>query len=118
MANLLQRMTGSLVQVKPHTGLNITLICWNASQEAYFRQNQYVIRLLEELIDWGKKLPGGNAEMVKLLRLCVDHGEEKILAVKHSLPSGIIPTVDIIRTHLHKPAENQSTLHMSNEQLK
>lgn len=68
----------------------------------------------EELIDWGKKLPGGNAEMVKLLRLCVDHGEEKILAVKHSLPSGIIPTVDIIRTHLHKPAET-NLIHMSND---
>ena len=68
----------------------------------------------EELIDWGKKLPGGNVEMVKLLRLCVDHGEEKILAVKHSLPSGIIPTVDIIRTHLHKPAET-NLIHMSND---
>ena len=68
----------------------------------------------EELIDWGKKLPGGNSEMVKLLRLCVDHGEEKILAVKHSLPSGIIPTVDIIRTHLHKPAET-NLIHMSND---
>lgn len=52
--------------------------------------------------------------MVKLLRLCVDHGEEKILAVKHSLPSGIIPTVDIIRTHLHKPAET-NLIHMSND---
>lgn len=68
----------------------------------------------EELIDWGKKLPGGNSEMVKLLRLCVDHGEEKILAVKHSLPSGIIPTVDIIRTYLHKPAET-NLIHMSND---
>lgn len=68
----------------------------------------------EELIDWGKKLPGGNTEMVKLLRLCVDHGEEKILAVKHSLPSGIIPTVDIIRAHLHKPAET-NLIHMSND---
>lgn len=68
----------------------------------------------EELIDWGKKLPGGNAEMVKLLRLCVDYGEEKILAVKHSLPSGIVPTVDIIRSNLHKPVET-NIIHMSND---
>jgi transposase len=26
----------------------------------------------KELLDWGRLLPGGNAEMVKLLRLCVD----------------------------------------------
>lgn len=68
----------------------------------------------EELIDWGKQLPGGNTEMVKLLRLCVDHGEEKILAIKHSIPSGIIPTVDIIRSYLHKPTEN-NLIHMSND---
>lgn len=68
----------------------------------------------EELIDWGKKLPGGNTEMVKLLRLCVDYGEERILAVKHSLPSGIIPTVDIIRSSLHKPVET-NIIHMNND---
>lgn len=61
----------------------------------------------EELIDWGKQLPGGNAEMVKLLRLCVDYGEEKVLEAKYSLPIGLVPTVDIIRSQLHiKPETN------------
>lgn len=61
----------------------------------------------EELIDWGKQLPGGNAEMVKLLRLCVDYGEEKVLQAKYSLPIGVVPTVDIIRSQLHiKPEAN------------
>lgn len=61
----------------------------------------------EELIDWGKQLPGGNAEMVKLLRLCVDYGEEKVLQAKYSLPIGVVPTVDIIRSQLHiKPETN------------
>ena len=61
----------------------------------------------EELIDWGKQLPGGNAEMVKLLRLCVDYGEEKVLEAKYSLPIGVVPTVDIIRSQLHiKPETN------------
>ena len=61
----------------------------------------------EELIDWGKQLPGGNAEMVKLLRLCVDYGEEKVLEVKYSLPAGVVPTVDIIRSQLHiRPETN------------
>ena len=44
----------------------------------------------------------------------MDYGEEKILAVKHSLPSGIVPTVDIIRSNLHKPVET-NIIHMSND---
>lgn len=52
----------------------------------------------KELLDWGKMLPGGNKEMVKLLRLCVDHGVEKILEIKRNLPPGIVPTVDIVRS--------------------
>ena len=43
--------------------------------------------------------------MVKLLRLCVDHGEEKILSIRDSLPHGIVPTVDMVRTQLHEPVE-------------
>jgi len=57
----------------------------------------------KKLIDWGKKLPGGNKEMVKLLRLCVDHGEENILKIKDRLPSNVVPTVDMVRTQLSEP---------------
>ena len=59
-----------------------------------------------ELLEWGKLLPGGNREMVKLLRLCVDHGEEKILRIRDSFPKGIVPTVDMVRTQLHEPADS------------
>lgn len=55
----------------------------------------------QELLEWGKLLPGGNHEMVKLLRLCVDYGEEKILNIKKTLPAGVVPTVDMIRSQLH-----------------
>lgn len=68
----------------------------------------------QELLEWGKLLPGGNAEMVKLLRLCVDHGEEKILSIRDSLPHGIIPTVDMVRSQLHQPAEN-NIIYFSND---
>lgn len=68
----------------------------------------------KELLDWGSKLPGGNAEMVKLLRLCVDHGEEKILKIKAALPKGVIPTVDVIRSQLHMDTES-NIIYMSNE---
>ncbi len=33
--------------------------------------------------------------MVKLLRLCVDYGEEHILAIKKRIPDQIVPTVDM-----------------------
>ncbi len=60
----------------------------------------------KELLDWGKLLPDGNKEMVKLLRLCVDHGVDKILDIKHRLPPGIVPTVDIIRCQLREEPES------------
>jgi hypothetical protein len=61
----------------------------------------------QELLDWGALLPGGNREMVKLLRLCVDYGEEKILSIKHKIPPHIVPTVDMVRSYLCEPLEAQ-----------
>jgi hypothetical protein len=61
----------------------------------------------QELLDWGALLPGGNREMVKLLRLCVDYGEKRILSIKHRIPPHIVPTVDMIRSYLYEPLEAQ-----------
>lgn len=60
----------------------------------------------KELLDWGRLLPGGNAEMVKLLRLCVDYGEERVLSIKAQLPQLLVPTVDMIRSQLHETPES------------
>lgn len=60
----------------------------------------------KSLLDWGEQLPGGNKEMVKLLRLCVDYGENRILSIKNQIPSHIVPTVDMVRTHLNEPTES------------
>ena len=70
--------------------------------------------LTKELLDWGNQLPGGNKEMVKLLRLCVDHGEEKILTIKRLIPSHFVPTVDMIRTYLNEPVDS-SVIYLKNE---
>ena len=70
--------------------------------------------IAQELMDWGKQLPGGNAEMVKLLRLCVDYGEDKVLSAKYALPTGMIPTVDVIRSQLHEP-EAAKIIYFNNE---
>lgn len=61
--------------------------------------------ITQELQEWGRYLPGGNKEMVKLLRLCLDYGEDKILSIKRNLPSQVIPTVDIIRGYLNEPTD-------------
>ena len=60
----------------------------------------------KELLDWGRQLPGGNNEMVKLLRLCIDHGVDKVLNAKQNLPPGIVPSVDVIRAQLHIEPES------------
>lgn len=52
--------------------------------------------------------------MVKLLRLCVDYGEERILAIKKRIPNPIVPTVDMVRTYLSEPAES-SVIYLNNE---
>lgn len=70
--------------------------------------------LTQELLDWGNQLPGGNKEMVKLLRLCVDYGEERILAIKHRIPGYIVPTVDMVRTYLNEPVTS-SVIYLKNE---
>jgi transposase len=69
----------------------------------------------ETLLYWGKQLPGGNKEMVKLLRLCVDYGEDRILSIKKLIPSHIVPTVDMIRTHLNEPTKSPVIYLTNNE---
>jgi len=70
--------------------------------------------LTKELLDWGNQLPGGNKEMVKLLRLCVDYGEERILTIKRLFPGYVVPTVDMVRTYLNKPVKS-SVIYLKNE---
>jgi hypothetical protein len=52
--------------------------------------------------------------MVKLLRLCVDYGEERILGIKHRIPGYIVPTVDMVRTYLNEPVTS-SVIYLKNE---
>ena len=81
---------------------------------AVFQAKPVRENLTEELLDWGRHLPGGNKEMVKLLRLCVDYGEEYILKIRDSFPSGVIPTVDMIRSQLHEETKSNS-IHFKKE---
>ncbi len=60
----------------------------------------------QELLDLGRHLPGGNKDMVRLLRLCVDYGEDRVIFAKNRIPDGITPTVDIIRSYLEEPEKD------------
>ena len=44
--------------------------------------------------------------MVRLLRMCVDYGEDRVIFAVNSIPTGIAPTVDIIRSYLEQPEKN------------
>lgn len=57
----------------------------------------------KELLDLGKLLPDGKKDMVRLFRLCVDYGEDRVIFSKNRIPDGITPTVDIIRNYLEEP---------------
>jgi len=68
----------------------------------------------KELIEWGRLLPGGNKDMVKLLRLCVDYGQDKVLSIKRLIPGGVVPTVDLVRSYLNQPSDS-SVIYLLNE---
>jgi len=53
--------------------------------------------------------------MVKLLRLCADYGEERILSIRNQLPSNIVPTIDMVRSQLHEAPESNIIYLQQNE---
>lgn len=68
----------------------------------------------QELLELGKQLPGGNKDMVRLLRMCVDYGEDQVVFAKNRIPYGITPTVDLIRSYLELP-EGDTAIRFRND---
>jgi hypothetical protein len=56
---------------------------------------------------WGKLFPGGAKDTVQLLKLSVEYGLERVLAVKEALTAGITPTIDLVRRELEPPVTVQ-----------
>lgn len=81
---------------------------------AVFQAKPVRQNIAKELLDWGRLLPGGNKDMVKLLRLCVDYGEDRILEARSKLPDGVLPTIDLIRSQLHETPES-NIIHLKGE---
>ena len=53
----------------------------------------------QELLEWGEKFPNGPWDMVKLLKLCVHYGTDRILDVKRSLPEANV-SIELVRSAL------------------
>ena len=55
------------------------------------------------LLDWGKTFPGDAKDTVKLLTLSVEHGIDRLLAIRDKLPAGSKPTIELVRSELTVP---------------
>ena len=60
----------------------------------------------KDLLDWGMSFPNANRDTVKLLRLCLDYGIDKILEIKGKMPPTIQPSIDLVRSYLGTPKAN------------
>ncbi len=52
------------------------------------------------LLEWGKCFPGGAKDTVRLLKLSVQYGLDKVLEVREVLPPGITPTIGLVQNEL------------------
>ena len=57
------------------------------------------------LLDWGKTFPHDAKDTVKLLKLSVEYGVNRLLAIRDQLPAGIKPTIELVRSELAPPAK-------------
>lgn len=62
------------------------------------------------LLDWGRTFPNEAKDTVKLLKLSVDHGVDRLLAIRDRLPTGIQPTIELVRSELSPPMEPITSL--------
>ncbi len=53
-----------------------------------------------ELLKWGMQFPGGARDIVRLLRLSVDYGLQRILQIRDQMPPDMPPTIDIVLGYL------------------
>lgn len=71
-----------------------------------FQAKPVLHNIENELLEWGKRLPGGNKDMVKLLRMCVDYGQERVIEAKRKIPSSVTPSIDLIRSYIEESKKN------------
>jgi len=62
----------------------------------------------KDLLKWGMTFPNANRDTVKLLRLCLDYGTDRIISIKNQIPHTVNPTIDLVRSYLDGPVENST----------
>jgi len=58
-----------------------------------------------ELLKWGMCFPGGAKDIVRLLRLSVDHGLKNLLKIRDQMIPNTNPTIDMVMGYLHPKGE-------------
>jgi transposase len=62
----------------------------------------------KDLLEWGMTFPNANRDTVKLLRLCLDYGTDRIISIRNQIPHTVNPTIDLVRSYLNGPVENST----------
>jgi hypothetical protein len=52
------------------------------------------------LLKWSNTFPEGAKDTVRLLKLSMEYGLDRVLTVKEGLPVGIIPTIAMVENEL------------------
>lgn len=47
------------------------------------------------------QFPEPNRDTVKLLRLCLDYGVERIISIKNEISLGVAPSIDLVRSYIN-----------------
>ena len=128
------RYSGKEVTVKGY-GLNVCIMYRNETlaefersylrNEAFYRLEHYIdliewrprsvfnakpvkANVSDALMEIGKKLPGGAKDMVKLLRLCVDCGMDKVLSAINTFSVAESINIDVIKSLVAPDSNMQS----------
>lgn len=62
----------------------------------------------KDLLEWGLKFPNASRDTVKLLRLCLDYGIDRIISIKNQIPHTVNPTIDLVRSYLEGPVKTSA----------
>jgi len=62
----------------------------------------------KDLLEWGMNFPSANRDTIKLLRMCLDYGTDRIISIKNQIPHTVNPTIDLVRSYLDGPVKTGS----------
>lgn len=70
-----------------------------------------------ELLEWGMGFPGGAKDIVKLLRLSIEHGLKRLLEIRDQIGTNETPTMDLVLNYL-LPEKSVNALYSMEDPVK